>query len=203
MSNELVLADAYAGYTQTEAEAITIKTSQTARTDGGTGDAVDGVECVGNIAITLAHPLLAKIATSGRVYLTGFKLESTFVTTDQQIDNAKIVPLLNGDTMTLVNSCTAGKITFNCTRTAAGVKGGDIVSIADYLRKQGDNYGGELCISWYLNGTVRSVKLQHAVVARVQKLNLAGNDLPDHQVIFTFARDIDADVTDAITEATS
>ena len=35
------------------------------------------------------------------------------VSAEQQIDNAKVVPLVNGDSITLVNVCKAGVLSFN------------------------------------------------------------------------------------------
>lgn len=163
----------------------------------------DGVECIGNVDIYLQHPLLYALAAqnadigktivNGVVHLTGFKLESTFITADNLMDNAKIVPLLNGDTMTLVNTNCSGTVTIACTRTAAGIAGGDIIAVADFLRKQGDNYGGFLTVEWYLNGKKRKLVFSHAVVKRCQPIVLAGNDIPDHTVQFSYARMIDGD----------
>ena len=61
---------------------------------------------------------------SGSVYLTGFKLESILVSAEQQIDNSKVVPLVNGDSITLTNLCKAGTLSLTASRTAAGLAGG-------------------------------------------------------------------------------
>lgn len=168
-----------------------------------TNAAVDGVECVGNITVRLKHPLLARMYAldtskysnleKGTIALTGFKLESTFISTDQLLDNSKIVPLLNGDTVTLVNSNKSGTITIGCTRTAAGINGGDMISIFDAIRTQGDSWGGTLEIAWTFAGVPRSLEFQSVTVKRCPPALFAGNDLPDMNVQLNYARYHDND----------
>lgn len=170
------------------------------RTDGqqnadGNQQTVHGVESIGNVVITIKHPLLLRLGqasgyeslNSGSIALTGFKLESTFLTTDQSLDNSKIIPLLNGDTMSLTNSNKSGSITFACTRTAAGITGGDMIAIFDYIRSQGDSYGGSLFVNWVLNAIPREIEFKAVTVAKCPPITLAGNDLPDLSVVLNFA----------------
>lgn len=173
-----------------------------ARTDSSDAMQTHGVECVGNVTFFLQHPVLDALAQAdpekygavkGGVYLTGFKLESTSVRTESQLDNAKLIPMLNGDTMTLTNANKSGTLTFACTRTAAGITGGDIVAICDFIRTNGDNSGGTLTISWYLNSKQRAIVFDSVCVKRCPPLLLAGNDLPDYDTQLTYATFRDSD----------
>lgn len=172
------------------------------RTDDSDVEAVHGVECVGRVSFLFKHPILealakAKSADYGSlasgVYLTGFKLESVLLSSDQQIQNAKLIPLLNGDTMTLTNSHKAGILTIACTRTAAGITGGDLIAVADFIRSQGDSYGGTLEVSWTRNGKDKKLTFKKVCVAQCPPLRYAGNDLPDMDVKLTYATYNDSD----------
>lgn len=173
------------------------------RTDASGLDMQHGVQSVGQLTISLYHPYLKALynkdttaykgLSAGSIDLTGFKLEDTVISTDTQLDNAKLVPMLNGDTMTLTNANKSGTITFAATRTSAGVAGGDIVAIADFIRSQGDSVGGELTIKWYMNGQLKEMKFYKVCVKKCPPLMYAGNDLPSYGVSFTFATYSDAD----------
>lgn len=171
------------------------------RTDGSEKEAVHGVECVGRVSFLLKHPILTALANANSeykdlksgVYLTGFKLEEVLIRTEGMIQNAKLIPLLNGDTMTLTNSNKSGIMTIACTRTAAGIKGGDLVSIADFIRSQGDSSGGELTVSWTRNGADKSLAFKTVCVQDCPPLQYAGNDLPSYGVKLTYATYSDGD----------
>lgn len=179
--------------------AITLR-ADNQRTDGS-GVMVHGVQCVGQVSFLFQHDLLDALANAnsdlsgikGGVYLTGFKLESVLLRTEGQIDNAKLIPLLNGDTMTLTNANKSGTISVACTRTAAGIAGGDLVAIADFIRTQGDSTGGTLTVSWYMNGESKKIIFQNVCVKRCPPLQLAGNDLPDYDVQLTYSTYNDGD----------
>lgn len=136
----------------------------------------------------------AKIGTTeaGSVFLTGFKLESMIVSADQQIDNAKLVPLVNGDSITLTNLCKAGTLAFNAARTAAGINGGDCIAVFDFVRTQGDD-GGILEISWRMNGKNRKIIFSGVCVQRCPPLAIAGNDVADYNISLTYATYSDSD----------
>lgn len=172
------------------------------RTDGSGQPAIHGVECVGRVSFLFKHPLLSALATQNSseydglqngVYLTGFKLEDTLIRTDSMIQNAKLIPLLNGDTMTLTNSNKSGVMTIACTRTAAGVKGGDLVAIADFIRSQGDSSGGTLEVSWTRNNADKKITFKAVCVQDVTPMQYAGNDLPSYGIKLTYASYSDAD----------
>ena len=129
---------------------------------------------------------------SGSVYLTGFKLESILVSTEQQIDNSKLVPLVNGDSITITNLCKSGTLTFTASRTAAGLNGGDAVSVFDFVRSQGDD-GGTLEISWRMNGKDHKIIFSGVCVRRCPPLVMAGNDVPDYSITLTYSNYSDSD----------
>lgn len=128
----------------------------------------------------------------GSVYLTGFKLESILVSAEQQIDNSKVVPLVNGDSITLTNLCKAGTLSLTASRTAAGLNGGDAVCVCDFVRSQGDD-GGTLEISWRMNGKNHKIIFSGVCVKRCPPLNMAGNDVPDYPILFTYSNYSDSD----------
>ena len=171
------------------------------RTDGSNQEAVHGVECVGRIKFLFKHPILEALAAKkaeyaglkGGVYLTGFKLEDVAIRTAGMLQNAKLIPMLNGDTMTLTNSNKSGVMTIACTRTAAGVLGGDLVAIADFVRSQGDSIGGTLTVSWSRNGEDKQIVFKKVCVQDCPPLEYAGNDLPDYGVKLTYATYNDKD----------
>ena len=129
---------------------------------------------------------------SGSVYLTGFKLESILVSAEQQIDNSKVIPLVNGDSITLTNLCKAGVLSLTASRTAAGLAGGDAISVCDFVRSQGDD-GGTLEISWRMNGKDHKMIFSGVCVQRCPPLNMAGNDVPDYPISFTYSNYSDSD----------
>lgn len=171
--------------------------------EGVTGlDAVHGVECVGRVSFLLTHPILDALAEKNPakygglkdgIYLTGFKLEEVLIRTSTMMKNAKLIPMLNGDTMTITNSNKSGILTIACTRTAAGIEGGDLVSISDFIRSQGDSSGGTLVVSWTRNGQDKKITFKTVCVQDCPPLMLAGNDLPSYGVALTYASFHDAD----------
>lgn len=146
-----------------------------------------------NVLKTLntANDTYTAIDKNGGIYLTGFKLESTMVSAEQQIENAKLVPLVNGDSITLTNICKAGTLQLSAARTAGGINGGDMVSVFDYVRSQGDD-GGSLVIKWRMNGNEQSISFSGVCVSRCPPLQLAGNDVPDYPVILTYSNYTDS-----------
>jgi hypothetical protein len=166
------------------------------RTDNSGKEAVHGVECVGRVSFYLEHPLLTALANANDadyggvkngVYLTGFKLEDVLIRSEGMLQNAKLIPLLNGDTMTLTNSNKSGILTIACTRTAAGISGGDLVSIGDFIRSQGDSSGGKLTVSWTRNGVPKKLVFKAICVQDCPPIQYAGNDLPSYGVKLTYA----------------
>ena len=146
------------------------------------------VQSVGKMSMLFVHDSLqAKGVPAAGVILTGFKLDSNFLSGEQLIDNSKIIALLNGDTMTLTNSNMSGTITFNATRAGGTIVGGDIVAISQYLVSIGDDLGGKLVVTYMLNGVSVTTTFYKCTVKRVPPQKLAGNDVPDYGVQWNYA----------------
>lgn len=150
--------------------------------------ATHNVQSVGNsdLSIILSHPVLAAAGYPADIALTGFKLESQFLNTEQLLDNSKVVPLLSGDTISITNTNRSGTITFNCTRASGTLVNGDIVAVANKLQELGDNAGGTLTVSYGFNGAVFKVTFFSVTVRNAPPLLMAGNDVPDYSVKFNY-----------------
>ena len=130
-----------------------------------------------------------KLAADTAVVLTGFKLNSQYLDTQQAIDNSFIIPLLNGGSIQITNDNTCGSIMITAIRTGTNLSSGDVVAIASAQRKVpgGDALGATITVSWSFNGTEYSIQFSDCTVAQCKPLTLAGNDAPDYSVRFNFS----------------
>ena len=157
------------------------------------------VQNAGAATITYQHPSKlvgpkiggqANELTAGTaVALTGFKLNSNYLDTQQAMDNSFIIPLLNGGSIQITNDNTCGSITITAIRTGTDLKSGDIVAIASAQRNVsgGDSTGATITVSFSFNNIKYSVQFSKCTVAQCKPLTLAGNDAPDYQVRFNYA----------------
>ena len=129
------------------------------------------------------------LAAGSAVALTGFKLNSNYLDTQQAMDNSFIIPLLNGGSIQITNDNTCGSITIVAIRTATKLESGDIVAIASAQRKVagGDSIGADIIVSFSFNNTLYKVQFFNCTVAQCKPLTLAGNDAPDYQVRFNYS----------------
>lgn len=123
------------------------------------------------------------------VPLTGFKLNSNYMDSQQAMDNSFIIPLLNGGSIQITNDNTCGSLTITAIRTAVLLSSGDVVAIASAQRKVsgGDSIGADIIVSFSFNNVQYKVKFYNCTVAQCKPLTLAGNDAPDYQVRFNFS----------------
>ena len=130
-----------------------------------------------------------KLAAGESVALTGFKLNSNYLDTQQAMDNSFIIPLLNGGSIQITNDNTCGSITITAIRTATQLSSGDVVAIASAQRKVkgGDAIGADIIVSFSFNNVPYKVQFFNCTVAQCKPLTLAGNDAPDYQVRFNFS----------------
>jgi hypothetical protein len=142
------------------------------------------IQSLGNFTATIVSPLLL---AGTAINLKGQKLETTFIQTDQLIENSKMIPLVNNETATITNSQTAGRITFSNIQTDGTIEGGDLTVIASTLVALGDSNGSEITISYARNGATIRITFNGCTVAKAPPLLLAGNDLPDYQIIFNYS----------------
>ena len=130
-----------------------------------------------------------KLDAGASVTLTGFKLNSNYLDTQQAIDNSFIIPLLNGGSIQITNDNTCGSITISAIRTSTQLSSGDVVAIASAQRKVsgGDSIGADITVTFSFNNTQYSVKFFNCTVAQCKPLTLAGNDAPDYSVKFNYS----------------
>ena len=130
-----------------------------------------------------------ELAANSSVALTGFKLSSNYLDTQQAIDNSFIIPLLNGGSIQITNDNTCGSMVITAIRTSTALSSGDIVAIASAQRKVsgGDSIGADIIVSFSFNGVAYKVQFFNCTVAQCKPLTLAGNDAPDYSVRFNFS----------------
>ena len=157
------------------------------------------VQSAGAATITYAHPKQLvgpkvggqdnNLPANKSVALTGFKLNSNYMDSQQAIDNSFIIPLLNGGSIQITNDNTCGSITIVAIRTATKLESGDIVAIASAQRKiaGGDSTGATITVQFNFNGTSYSIAFYNCTVAQCKPLTLAGNDAPDYQVRLNYS----------------
>ena len=139
------------------------------------------VIAAGQFSVTLIHPLWDDgIPTT----IAGYRLEGQMVSAQQAMDSSKIIALANGDTITITNNNGAGSLTFNVTKTGAA---GDMVKIANFLKKAGDSVGGTIRITQEINGKTEGVTFTACTVRSCPPLNIQGNDAADYQVVWNYA----------------
>ena len=129
------------------------------------------------------------LAAGTAVALTGFKLNSNYLDTQQAIDNSFIIPLLNGGSIQITNDNTCGSINITAIRTSTQLTSGDIVAIASAQRAVagGDSIGADIIISFSFNNTTYKVQFFNCTVAQCKPITLAGNDAPDYSVRFNYS----------------
>ena len=138
------------------------------------------IVAAGQVTVTLIHPLWNGGAPTS---IEGVKLEAQMVQAQQAMDSSKIIPLANGNTVTITNNNGAGTVTFNVVKTATA---GDMVTIASALKKMGDSQGGILKITQQVNGRTESTTFYACTVKSCPPLNIQGNDVPEYQVVWNY-----------------
>jgi hypothetical protein len=139
------------------------------------------VIAAGQFSVTLTHPLWNDNTPTT---IAGYRLEGQMVSAQQAMDSSKIIALANGDTITITNNNGAGSLTFNVTKTGAA---GDMVKIANFLKKAGDSVGGTIRITQEINGKTEGVTFTACTVRSCPPLNIQGNDAADYQVVWNYA----------------
>ena len=139
------------------------------------------VIAAGQFSVTLIHPLWDDGTPTT---IAGYRLEGQMVSAQQAMDSSKIIALANGDTITITNNNGAGSLTFNVTKTGAA---GDMVKIANFLKKAGDSVGVTIRITQEINGKTEGVTFTACTVRSCPPLNIQGNDAADYQVVWNYA----------------
>jgi hypothetical protein len=138
------------------------------------------IVAAGQFSVTLTHPLW-----NGGTPTTidGFRLEGQMLQAQQAMDSSKIIALANGNTLTITNNNGAGSLTFNVVKT--GNKG-DMVKIANSLKKAGDSVGGTIRVTQEINGKTEGTTFSACTVRSCPPLNIQGNDAADYQVVWNY-----------------
>lgn len=139
------------------------------------------IVAAGQFSATLTHPLWNDGTPTS---IDGFRLEGQMVQAQQAMDSSKIIMLANGNTLTITNNNGAGSLTFNVVKTG---NAGDMVKIANALKKAGDSVGGTIRITQEINGVTEGVTFTACTVRSCPPLNIQGNDAADYQVVWNFA----------------
>jgi hypothetical protein len=148
---------------------------------------VNSVQTVGDFVCTFSHPLVPFGGVLGaQKALKGFKLDDTFFSSGQLIENSKLVALVNGDTVTLTNAIKAGRLTINALRIGHSMDDGDMPLIATYLQGLADSTGGTISISFGFNGAQELITFHQVTLVSCPPIILAGNDLPPYPVVWNY-----------------
>ena len=108
------------------------------------------------------------------------------VQAQQAMDSSKIIALANGNTLTITNNNGAGTLTFNVVKTG---NAGDMVKIANFLKKAGDSVGGIIRITQEINGVTEGTTFYACTVRSCPPLNIQGNDAADYQVVWNYGEE--------------
>lgn len=146
------------------------------------------IVAAGQFSVTLTHPLWNGGTPTT---IAGFRLEGQMVQAQQAMDSSKIIALANGNTLTITNTNGAGTLTFNVVKTGAA---GDMVKIANHLKKAGDSVGGTIRITQEINGKTEGQTFTACTVRSCPPLNIQGNDAADYQVAWNYGQ-VDEDNT--------
>jgi hypothetical protein len=139
---------------------------------------------VGQFSLIATNPII----DGGLAYsFDKFKLDDTITETTQLLDNAFIIPLVDGSTITLTNTIKAGTIKFASVRHSNDYRNGDMVAYANQLLSLGATIGSTFNISFPFNGEILHFILDNCNVKTAKQLSLAGNNVNTHEVEWTFA----------------
>ena len=145
------------------------------------------VIAAGQFTATLIHPLWNDGTPTT---IDGYRMEGQMVQTQQAMDSSKVICLANGNTISITNNNGAGTLTFNVVKTATA---GDMVKIANFLRRAGDSVGGIIRITQEINGTTEAVTFEACTVKSCPPLNIQGNDAADYQVVWNYGNSSEDD----------
>lgn len=141
------------------------------------------IVAAGQFSATLIHPLWNDGTPTT---IDGFRLEGQMVQAQQAMDSSKIIALANGNTLTITNNNGAGTLTFNVVKTG---NAGDMVKIANALKKAGDSVGGIIRITQEINGVTEARTFYACTVRSCPPLNIQGNDAADYQVVWNYGEE--------------
>lgn len=154
-------------------------------------------QLAGGSTIKFRHPYLAgQIDTDGAVDEIDIsaccKLEGRFFEANQNQDSAKQVVLVDSSVVTISNKMLNGTITMPVVRTTGLVATGDFIAALQLIRTLGDNVGGLLYKTDYINGKAITKLFYGVTPQRVPDDVSEGNDVAVSNVQLLYAGWIEA-----------
>lgn len=146
------------------------------------------------------------------VEVSGFRLDSTFFSAQQQIASSAVIPILGGGGVALTNNNRTGSLTLTCAKVSTpefgadkghgrmfggdaegiGVRDGaivyDMVLLAQIQQAQpgGDSVGANLTIGYEFCGRKTKLVFEACTIADVAPVIMAGNDAATYNVVVNF-----------------
>lgn len=154
-------------------------------------------QLAGGSTIKFRHPYLAgQIDTKGSVDEIDIsaccKLEGRYFEANPNQDSARQVVLVDSSTVTICNRLLNGTITMPVIRTTGLVATGDFISALQLIKATGDNVGGLLYKTDYINGKAITKLYYGVTVQRVPDDVSEGNDVAVYNVQLLYAGWIEA-----------
>jgi len=115
------------------------------------------------------------------------KLEGNYFNAMQNQDNAKQVVLIDGSVVTITNKLLNGTITMPVVKKTGFVTSGDFVAICHLIRSLGDNIGGLLIKTDYIDGKAITRVYYGVAVQSCPDDNSMGNDVGEYQTKLLYA----------------
>lgn len=143
----------------------------------------------GGSYITFRHPYLAgQIEAGGNGVIDEIdisaccKLEGRFFEANQNQDSARQVVLVDSSVVTITNKLLNGTITIPAIKTTGLVATGDFIAACQLIRSTGDNVGGLLYKTDYVNGQAITRLYYGVTVQRCPDDVAEGNDVAVYNV---------------------
>jgi hypothetical protein len=159
----------------------------------GTSPRSSYIQNVGSMSITVTPAGTGEfLGVAGHLTFIakGLKLDDVFVNTSQLIDSSKRVVFIDGSTGALVNSVTAGTITLRSSVVGTTLVSGDLVTLGGLLQKNPPTSGVNITIKFKASNGTTSTEItwifSMCTLVRMTPVMLAGNDVPTHDVVFSY-----------------
>lgn len=124
------------------------------------------------------------------------KLEGRFFEANQNQDSAKQVVMIDGSTVTIANRMLNGTITIPAVPTTGLVATGDFIAGCQLIRSVGDNVGGVLTKTDFVDGKALTKVYYGVTVQRCPDDISEGNDVAVYNVQLLYAGWIEAESVD-------
>lgn len=123
------------------------------------------------------------------------KLEGRFFEANQNQDSAKQVVMVDSSTVTITNKMLNGTITIPAVPTTGDVATGDFIAGCQLIQSVGDNIGGVITKTDFVNGKAQTKVYYGVTVLRCPTDVSEGNDVPVYNVQLLYSGWIQAEST--------